>query len=49
MKEFAREHLASYKVPRSISWLDELPKTGRARSSSANSASPSGPGRTSNV
>ena len=24
----AREHLASYKVPRSISWLDELPKTG---------------------
>jgi acyl-CoA synthetase (AMP-forming)/AMP-acid ligase II len=28
---FAREHLASYKVPRSISWLDELPKTGSGK------------------
>ena len=27
----AREHLASYKVPRSISWLDELPKTGSGK------------------
>ena len=28
---FSREHLASYKVPRSISWLDELPKTGSGK------------------
>ncbi len=27
----ARQHLASYKVPRSISWLDELPKTGSGK------------------
>jgi fatty-acyl-CoA synthase/long-chain acyl-CoA synthetase len=27
----AREHLASYKVPRSMSWLDELPKTGSGK------------------
>jgi acyl-CoA synthetase (AMP-forming)/AMP-acid ligase II len=28
---FAREHLAKYKVPRSISWIDELPKTGSGK------------------
>ena len=28
---FTREHLASYKVPRSISWIDELPKTGSGK------------------
>lgn len=27
----AREHLARYKVPRTISWLDELPKTGSGK------------------
>ena len=27
----AREHLAGYKVPRSISWTDELPKTGSGK------------------
>ena len=27
----ARDHLARYKVPRSISWLDELPKTGSGK------------------
>jgi acyl-CoA synthetase (AMP-forming)/AMP-acid ligase II len=27
----AREHLANYKVPRSISWIDELPKTGSGK------------------
>jgi acyl-CoA synthetase (AMP-forming)/AMP-acid ligase II len=27
----ARQHLASYKVPRSISWMDELPKTGSGK------------------
>ena len=24
----SRAHLASYKIPRSVSWMDELPKTG---------------------
>jgi acyl-CoA synthetase (AMP-forming)/AMP-acid ligase II len=28
---FARQHLANYKVPRSVSWLDELPKTGSGK------------------
>lgn len=28
---FAREHLASYKIPRSIAFLDELPKTGSGK------------------
>ncbi len=28
---FAREKLASYKVPRSITWSDELPKTGSGK------------------
>jgi fatty-acyl-CoA synthase/long-chain acyl-CoA synthetase len=28
---FAREHLAGYKVPRSIAWMDELPKTGSGK------------------
>ncbi len=27
----ARAHLASYKIPRSIGWLDELPKTGSGK------------------
>ena len=27
----AREHLASYKIPRSIAWTDELPKTGSGK------------------
>ncbi len=29
--EFAREHLASYKVPRSVTFIDELPKTGSGK------------------
>ena len=28
---YSREKLASYKVPRSISWMDELPKTGSGK------------------
>ena len=28
---FAREHLAGYKVPRSISFMDELPRTGSGK------------------
>jgi acyl-CoA synthetase (AMP-forming)/AMP-acid ligase II len=29
--EFARERLASYKIPRSVSFVDELPKTGSGK------------------
>jgi fatty-acyl-CoA synthase/long-chain acyl-CoA synthetase len=31
VRAHAREHLASYKLPRSVSWLDELPKTGSGK------------------
>jgi fatty-acyl-CoA synthase/long-chain acyl-CoA synthetase len=29
--EFAREHLAAYKVPRSVDFADELPRTGSGK------------------
>ncbi len=28
---FSRQHLANYKVPRSVTWMDELPKTGSGK------------------
>jgi acyl-CoA synthetase (AMP-forming)/AMP-acid ligase II len=28
---FARQHLAGYKVPRSVTFVDELPKTGSGK------------------
>ncbi len=28
---FSRDHLANYKIPRTVSWLDELPKTGSGK------------------
>ena len=28
---FAREHLASYKIPRSVSFTDEIPRTGSGK------------------
>jgi acyl-CoA synthetase (AMP-forming)/AMP-acid ligase II len=31
VKAFSKEHLASYKIPRSISFIDELPKTGSGK------------------
>jgi acyl-CoA synthetase (AMP-forming)/AMP-acid ligase II len=31
VQAFAREHLAGYKVPRSISFTDEIPKTGTGK------------------
>jgi fatty-acyl-CoA synthase/long-chain acyl-CoA synthetase len=49
VKEFAREHLASYKIPRSISWLDELPKTGSGKILKRELRQPYWAGRTSNV
>ena len=49
VKDFAREHLASYKIPRSISWLDELPKTGSGKILKRELRQPFWAGRTSNV
>jgi acyl-CoA synthetase (AMP-forming)/AMP-acid ligase II len=49
VKEFAREHLASYKIPRSISWLDELPKTGSGKILKRELRQPFWAGRSSNV
>ena len=46
---FAREHLASYKVPRSISWIDELPKTGSGKILKRELRAPYWAGRATNV
>ena len=46
---FAREHLASYKVPRSIAWIDELPKTGSGKILKRELRAPWWEGRTSKV
>ena len=35
---FAREHLAGYKVPRSVSFVEELPKTGSGQGAQAPAA-----------
>lgn len=45
----ARAHLASYKVPRSLSWLDELPKTGSGKILKRELRAPFWADRTSNV
>ena len=37
---FAREHLAGYKVPRSVSFLDELPRTGSGQDPEARAPRP---------
>jgi fatty-acyl-CoA synthase/long-chain acyl-CoA synthetase len=49
VKAFAREHLASYKVPRSVTWLDELPKTGSGKILKRELRAPFWAGRDSNV
>ncbi len=45
----AREHLASYKVPRSIAWIEELPKTGSGKILKRELRAPYWAGRTSMV
>jgi acyl-CoA synthetase (AMP-forming)/AMP-acid ligase II len=45
----ARSHLANYKVPRSIAWLDELPKTGSGKILKRELRQPFWADRTSNV
>jgi fatty-acyl-CoA synthase/long-chain acyl-CoA synthetase len=46
---FAREHLASYKVPRAVTFVDELPKTGSGKILKRELRAPFWAGRTSQV
>jgi acyl-CoA synthetase (AMP-forming)/AMP-acid ligase II len=46
---FARDHLASYKVPRSVTFTDELPKTGSGKVLKRELRAPFWAGRTSKV
>src|SRR5271165_365140 len=46
---FAREHLASYKVPRSVSFMDELPRTGSGKLLKRQLRAPYWAGRTTKV
>jgi acyl-CoA synthetase (AMP-forming)/AMP-acid ligase II len=47
--EFAREHLASYKVPRSVDFADELPRTGSGKLLKRQLRAPYWAGRTAQV
>jgi len=46
---FAREHLASYKVPRSVDFMDELPRTGSGKLLKRQLRGPYWAGRTAQV
>jgi acyl-CoA synthetase (AMP-forming)/AMP-acid ligase II len=46
---FAREHLAGYKVPRSVSFMDELPRTGSGKLLKRQLRAPYWAGRTTKV
>jgi acyl-CoA synthetase (AMP-forming)/AMP-acid ligase II len=49
IKAFGKEHLASYKVPRSVSFLDELPRTGSGKILKRQLRAPYWAGRTAQV
>ena len=46
---FGREHLASYKVPRSVDFVDELPRTGSGKILKRQLRAPFWAGRTAQV
>ena len=46
---FAREHLAGYKVPRSVDFMDELPRTGSGKILKRQLRAPYWAGRTAQV
>lgn len=46
---YARVHLANYKIPRSVTWSDELPKTGSGKILKRDLRAPFWAGRTSQV
>jgi acyl-coenzyme A synthetase/AMP-(fatty) acid ligase len=45
----SRDHLASYKIPRSVTWSPELPKTGSGKILKRDLRAPFWAGRTSKV
>jgi acyl-CoA synthetase (AMP-forming)/AMP-acid ligase II len=49
LKVFGREHLASYKVPRSVDFVDELPRTGSGKILKRQLRAPYWAGRTAQV
>ena len=49
VRDFARDHLANYKVPKSVTFLDELPKTGSGKILKRELRAPFWAGRTSKV
>jgi acyl-CoA synthetase (AMP-forming)/AMP-acid ligase II len=49
IKDFAKQHLASYKVPRSVDYVDELPRTGSGKILKRQLRAPYWAGRTSQV
>jgi acyl-CoA synthetase (AMP-forming)/AMP-acid ligase II len=49
IKEFGKEHLASYKVPRSVDYVDELPRTGSGKILKRQLRAPYWAGRTAQV
>jgi long-chain acyl-CoA synthetase len=46
---YGREHLASYKIPRSVSFVDELPRTGSGKILKRQLRAPFWEGRTAKV
>jgi acyl-CoA synthetase (AMP-forming)/AMP-acid ligase II len=49
LKEFAKKHLAGYKVPRSVAYVDELPRTGSGKILKRQLRAPYWAGRTAQV
>jgi acyl-CoA synthetase (AMP-forming)/AMP-acid ligase II len=49
IKAFGREHLASYKIPRSVAFIDELPRTGSGKILKRQLRAPYWEGRTAQV
>jgi acyl-CoA synthetase (AMP-forming)/AMP-acid ligase II len=49
VREFSRQHLAHYKVPKSVTFMDELPKTGSGKILKRELRAPFWAGRTSKV
>jgi acyl-CoA synthetase (AMP-forming)/AMP-acid ligase II len=49
IKEFGKQHLASYKVPRSVDYVDELPRTGSGKILKRQLRAPYWAGRTAQV
>ncbi len=49
VKQYARQHLAGYKIPRSVSFTDELPRTGSGKILKRQLRAPYWAGRTSQV